>query len=233
MAFDLGAIAERLRAAGLGVLLPLTLSPRQINDRLLQEFVHSSSLPERDDAIMVTSGDERMNKTSEVPSAQQDGFSASVQILPLPPGLYLFSVKSEQPVHRRTDGQLQLAGPARRSRSRRGLRPGRIRGGPEHQRCLAVRARGSAGHQGQGGRRHDGAHLGPRRRRRSALDQGRTSGHAHRCVRFGGGRSVGSCGCSGGSGRHGQALGDRQNERGWGRRAADRSSRPTSARAGI
>jgi GT2 family glycosyltransferase/glycosyltransferase involved in cell wall biosynthesis len=108
VAFDLGAIAERLRAAELGVLLPLTLTPRQINDRLLQKFVHSSSLPERDGAIMWTPGDERMSKTSEVPSAQPDGFSASVQILPLPPGLYLFSVKPEQPVHRRTDGQLHL-----------------------------------------------------------------------------------------------------------------------------
>ena len=49
-----------------------------------------------------------MTKPSEMPSAQQDGFSASVQILPLPPGLYLFSVKSEHSVHRRSDGQLQL-----------------------------------------------------------------------------------------------------------------------------
>ncbi len=35
VAFDLGAIAERLRAAGLGILLPLDLRSRQINDRLL------------------------------------------------------------------------------------------------------------------------------------------------------------------------------------------------------
>ena len=108
VAFDLGAIAERLRAAERGVLLAPTLSSRQINDRLLQESVHSSSSPVRDDAIMMTSGDERMTKTSTAPSAQPDGFSASVQILPLPPGLYLFSVRSEHPVHRRSDGQLQL-----------------------------------------------------------------------------------------------------------------------------
>ena len=35
VAFDLGAIAERLRAAGLGTLLPTDLRSRQINDRLL------------------------------------------------------------------------------------------------------------------------------------------------------------------------------------------------------
>jgi GT2 family glycosyltransferase/glycosyltransferase involved in cell wall biosynthesis len=35
-AFDLGAIAERLRAAGGGMLLPLELAPRRINECLLQ-----------------------------------------------------------------------------------------------------------------------------------------------------------------------------------------------------
>src|SRR5437764_808522 len=36
VAFELGAIAERLRAAGLGILLPLDCKPREINDRLLE-----------------------------------------------------------------------------------------------------------------------------------------------------------------------------------------------------
>jgi glycosyltransferase involved in cell wall biosynthesis len=35
-AFDLGAIAERLRAAGGGMLLPLELAPRRINECLMQ-----------------------------------------------------------------------------------------------------------------------------------------------------------------------------------------------------
>lgn len=35
VAFDLGAIAERLRVAGTGELLPLGIAPRQVNDRLL------------------------------------------------------------------------------------------------------------------------------------------------------------------------------------------------------
>jgi GT2 family glycosyltransferase len=36
IAFDLGAIAERVRAAGVGELLPLALKPARINDRLLR-----------------------------------------------------------------------------------------------------------------------------------------------------------------------------------------------------
>jgi GT2 family glycosyltransferase len=107
VAFDLGAIAERLRAARLGILLPLGLTPQQINDRLLQS-VQLPLMSTRVGAMMSTRGDNIMDKTSEVQSAQQDGFSASVQILPLPPGVYLFAVKSADPVHKQTDGQLQL-----------------------------------------------------------------------------------------------------------------------------
>ena len=49
-----------------------------------------------------------MNKNSEVPSVMQEGLSASVQVLPLPAGLYLFSVTSADPIVKRSDGQLQL-----------------------------------------------------------------------------------------------------------------------------
>jgi glycosyltransferase involved in cell wall biosynthesis len=61
ISFDLGAIAERLQAAGLGVLLPLGLSARQINDCLLcriadrrnpPTYVRTSRSAERDDATM-------------------------------------------------------------------------------------------------------------------------------------------------------------------------------------
>lgn len=38
VAFDLGAIAERLRAAGQGVLLPLETTPQRINDRIIAHF---------------------------------------------------------------------------------------------------------------------------------------------------------------------------------------------------
>jgi len=96
LAIDLGAIAERLRAAGLGELVPLSLKPRQINDRLLAfrqpaaRSVQTPSAPPLEDARMAG-----MQKTTPQPAkpVTDEGLTASVQVLPLPPGLYLFSVK--------------------------------------------------------------------------------------------------------------------------------------------
>jgi GT2 family glycosyltransferase len=128
VAFDLGAIAERLRSREGAVLLPLMLEPCRINDRLLQlasgtglsaqepaGSVQSQLANERDDAKMATthSGEMYMNNTSNGKPArevqeQEDGLSASVQLLPLPAGLYLFSVKAASPVTVRDAGQLTL-----------------------------------------------------------------------------------------------------------------------------
>ena len=127
VAFDLGAIAERLRAAGGGVLLPLGLAPRRINerflklidrthvpDRLARRSVQSRPLRQRDDANM----DEprfqeeiQMNQISErraLKETREEGMSASVQVLPLPPGLYLFSVKAATPTRIPAAGELSL-----------------------------------------------------------------------------------------------------------------------------
>jgi hypothetical protein len=52
-----------------------------------------------------------MNKTSDEKSAQEapePGMSASVQVLPLPPGLYLFSVKAAGAAPPRANGELSL-----------------------------------------------------------------------------------------------------------------------------
>ncbi|MHB8478308.1 MAG: glycosyltransferase [Steroidobacteraceae bacterium] len=127
VAFDLGAIAERLRAAGLGELLPLDLEPRHINDRLLQLGAGArhrpvtasrsvqSALPRvPNDAKMMPgkSHGMRMTKTSSGKPAREvqpaEGLSASVQVLPLPPGLYLFSVTAAAPPPVSTGGQLSL-----------------------------------------------------------------------------------------------------------------------------
>jgi GT2 family glycosyltransferase len=126
VAFDLGAIAERLRATGSGVLLPLRLAPRRINDRLL-ELVNARKMPDMaarrsvqsqlprqpDDANMGASqsSELKMNNTSDERLAQEThaaGMSASVQVLPLPPGLYLFSVKAAGPTPARANGELTL-----------------------------------------------------------------------------------------------------------------------------
>jgi GT2 family glycosyltransferase/glycosyltransferase involved in cell wall biosynthesis len=92
VAFDLGAIAQRLRTAGRGTLLPVDLKGRQINDRLLQ-LAREKSV-------------EKKKTKSAADPVHKDALAASVQILPLPTGLYLFSVTAgPEP---RPAGALQL-----------------------------------------------------------------------------------------------------------------------------
>jgi GT2 family glycosyltransferase len=125
VAFDLGAIAERLRDRGSGLLMPLGLAPRQINQRLLQ-LGGTSQIPRtarcsvqsrisrlRVDANMELkqSGELQVNNISDgkpAQDAQEAGMSASVQVLPLPAGLYLFSVKAASPTAERANGELSL-----------------------------------------------------------------------------------------------------------------------------
>jgi GT2 family glycosyltransferase len=115
VAFDLGAIAERLRAAGKGCLLPVGLAPRAINDRLL-ELHRSVQSPQPGGTYDANMGAPRreelvMNKDSDARPPQvtrEEGISASVQVLPLPPGLYLFSVKAAAPTPSHANGELVL-----------------------------------------------------------------------------------------------------------------------------
>ncbi len=117
VSFDLGAIAERLRTAGLGMLLPLDFSARQINDRLLDRFggdrnlgpyVQTSRSRAHDDAKIDVNEGKRMIKPPADEPVQEEGLSASVQVLPLPAGLYLFSVKAAAPRSEPSVGQLNL-----------------------------------------------------------------------------------------------------------------------------
>jgi GT2 family glycosyltransferase len=125
-AFDLGAIAERLRGTARTLLLPLKTESRCINDALLQ-FVNEmrvptpapmssvKSVPTPHDGI--ASIDEvklrriRMSKSAngKAPAENQEpGLSASVQVLPLAAGLYLFSVKAAKTQLPSSTGQLAL-----------------------------------------------------------------------------------------------------------------------------
>jgi hypothetical protein len=61
--------------------------------------------------VLKQSGQPTMRKTPDVKPEQtvrEDGVGASVQVLPLPPGLYLFSVKAATPVVAAATGQLSL-----------------------------------------------------------------------------------------------------------------------------
>ncbi len=125
-AFDLGAIAERLRGMARKLLLPLETRSRCINDALLR-FANATtvaalaplssvkSMPARDEGM--ASIDEvklrrlRMSKSAsgKAPTeGQEAGLSASVQVLPLAGGLYLFSVTAAKPQLPSSTGQLAL-----------------------------------------------------------------------------------------------------------------------------
>jgi GT2 family glycosyltransferase len=127
LAFDLGAIAERVRLSGAGALVPLGLEPAEINDRLLQlagimlsaprtggRSVQSSLSREGIDANMrltlaeknITMNKPPAEKTSQ--DAHEEALSASVKVLPLPAGVYLFSVKTAGKAPPKLNGQLSL-----------------------------------------------------------------------------------------------------------------------------
>jgi GT2 family glycosyltransferase/glycosyltransferase involved in cell wall biosynthesis len=124
VAFDLGAIAERLRAAGRGELLPLTSDAAQINRRLLRladacelsEATASRSEhlplagPPLDATMLLTMSAEpaMTNPVGKTAEQTAEGLSASVQVLPLASGLYLFSVKAAALGKAAVGGQLQL-----------------------------------------------------------------------------------------------------------------------------
>jgi GT2 family glycosyltransferase len=117
VSFDLGAIAERLRAAGRGILLPLDSSSRHINDRLLGHitdlgipapYVQTSRSRGRHEAKIEKIEGKKMMKPAVDEPVHEEGLSASVQVLPLPAGLYLFSVKAGAPRAERSAGQLNL-----------------------------------------------------------------------------------------------------------------------------
>jgi GT2 family glycosyltransferase len=126
LAFDLGAIAERVRSAGGGILLPLGLAPRRINDRFLQLMstslssvtakLHSvqsrlSKLANDGNMRVTRSAKIQMNNISDAKPAQvarEEAMSASVQVLPLPSGLYLFSVTAASAAPASASGQLSL-----------------------------------------------------------------------------------------------------------------------------
>ena len=116
VAFDVGAVAERLRALGTPTLLPLDLASRHINEQLLEVGAHGNtaayvqtSRPAGGDVTnMKPNGETKTMKPTADEPKQEEGLSASVQVLPFPPGLYLFSVTSAMPTAEGGNGALRL-----------------------------------------------------------------------------------------------------------------------------
>jgi GT2 family glycosyltransferase len=130
-AFDVGAIAERLRAVGQGELMALGLEPARINDRLLnfaateiasatasrsEQTSLSQARYDTNNAITPAIENDMTDSSARKPAeaipapevTAEEGLSASVQVLPLPAGLYLFSVKSSGSTAVHTVNQLAL-----------------------------------------------------------------------------------------------------------------------------
>jgi len=108
--FDLGAIADRVHSMGLGMVLPLATDAQHINDALL-EYVAGRRVSHGQNNVITqgTLDSSHMSKNlSERDSSINDALSASVQVLPLPSGLYLFSVKEAGASAERSAGALRL-----------------------------------------------------------------------------------------------------------------------------
>lgn len=110
VAFDMGAVGDRLRAAGVGRLLSSDAAAAHINNELLKFRDPTPLSPPADNAMMPTDQENttRMSKPARGSSTPQEGLSASVQVLPLAAGLYLFSVKAAATAPRSPAPGLQL-----------------------------------------------------------------------------------------------------------------------------
>jgi GT2 family glycosyltransferase len=125
VAFDLGAIAERLRAAPHAVLFPMGTPSQRINDGFLgfandapnaayaaPNSVKSLPAPPPEiasiDALTVNGMCMARSSNGKAADGTETGLAASVQVLPLTAGLYLFSVKAANPTNFSGTGQLTL-----------------------------------------------------------------------------------------------------------------------------
>jgi GT2 family glycosyltransferase/glycosyltransferase involved in cell wall biosynthesis len=113
IAFDLGAVGERLRELELKVLLPLDMEPGHINDQFL-DFAAKLRKP---DHRLTPNGtlalSNLVNKTPDRDSALSDeALSASVQVLSLQAGLYQFSVTAAAATTERLQDKYQFRVPA-------------------------------------------------------------------------------------------------------------------------
>lgn len=94
VAFDLGAVAERLRAAATGLLLPPAASPQVINDTLLRYAADTAVTlrkPANGHNGAMSSAPPAPQPAAANPAAA--AIASSVQVLNLPAGIYAFTVQ--------------------------------------------------------------------------------------------------------------------------------------------
>jgi GT2 family glycosyltransferase/glycosyltransferase involved in cell wall biosynthesis len=101
VAFDLGAVSERLRAAGTGVLLPWATPAAAINDTLVRlaadddvKSAHSVNPESYVNNITTSAGGPMQTNHSNDVGSEPGELSSSVQVLTLPVGIYAFTVSS-------------------------------------------------------------------------------------------------------------------------------------------
>jgi GT2 family glycosyltransferase len=91
VAFDIGAIPERLKAAGTGVLLPWDTNAATVNDELLRVAGEQALV---ESATDIGSKQNSMAGTSLSETQETFEPTSTVQVLTLPAGLYAFTVES-------------------------------------------------------------------------------------------------------------------------------------------
>ncbi len=92
--FDMGAVGERLRAAGTGVLLPVEMPATLVNDVMIRRAAEAAA---EIAAPLGASGNEgRCMQTSSASDVGSDSseITATVQLMTLPVGVYAFTVTS-------------------------------------------------------------------------------------------------------------------------------------------
>jgi GT2 family glycosyltransferase/glycosyltransferase involved in cell wall biosynthesis len=94
VAFDLGAIAERLRGYAAATLLPLSTQAAEINDVLLRSArSFLTPLPRK----VLAMDTDTVTVTTNTDPQFAGGPETSVQLLPLPEGVYTFTVRGGAP----------------------------------------------------------------------------------------------------------------------------------------
>jgi GT2 family glycosyltransferase/glycosyltransferase involved in cell wall biosynthesis len=108
IAFDLGAIAERLRGSGRTKVVPLSTDPGSLNEAILAMVQEDGPCSDSRKATAAPSLEPSVPSLDPAVEIRNQPLSAAAQPLTIAPGLYLFRVRQSTPAMStlRTDGVL-------------------------------------------------------------------------------------------------------------------------------